>query len=44
VKFLADMGVSMVTVAVLREAGEEVVHLRGQGLFTLPDELDPRQG
>jgi predicted nuclease of predicted toxin-antitoxin system len=38
VKFLADMGVSMTTVVALRHVGEEVVHLREQGLFTLPDD------
>jgi predicted nuclease of predicted toxin-antitoxin system len=38
VKFLADMGVSMATVRALREAGEDVVHLREQGLQTLPDD------
>ena len=36
-KLLADMGVSMVTVDALRRAGEEVVHLREQGLMRLPD-------
>ena len=33
-KLLADMGISMATVRALREAGEEVVHLREQGLHT----------
>lgn len=37
-KFLADMGVSMTTVGALREAGEEVAHLREEGLFRLPDD------
>jgi predicted nuclease of predicted toxin-antitoxin system len=37
-KFLADMGVSMTTVQALRQAGEEVVHLREEGLFKLPDD------
>ena len=37
-KFLADMGISMATVDALRAAGEEVVHLRDQGLHTLPDD------
>ena len=37
-KFLADMGVSMTTVSALRQAGEEVVHLREEGLFKLPDD------
>jgi len=38
VKLLADMGISMTTVHALREAGEEVVHLREQGLHTMPDD------
>jgi len=38
VKFLADMGISMATVDALRVAGHEVVHLREQGLQTLPDD------
>ena len=37
-KFLADMGISLQTVAWLRNAGYEVVHLRDEGLQTLPDE------
>lgn len=37
-RFLADMGVSMTTVSALREAGEEVVHLREEGLIKLPDD------
>ena len=37
-KLLADMGISMATVRALREAGEEVVHLREQGLHTMPDD------
>jgi hypothetical protein len=32
------MGVAMATVAALRQSGEEVVHLREQGLSTLPDD------
>jgi predicted nuclease of predicted toxin-antitoxin system len=36
-KFLADMGVSMTTVAALRQAGHDVVHLREEDLLTLPD-------
>jgi predicted nuclease of predicted toxin-antitoxin system len=32
------MGVSMTTVQALRQAGEEVVHLREEGLFKLPDD------
>jgi len=38
VKFLADMGVSMSTVNAPRDAGEEVTHLREQGLLTMPDD------
>jgi len=38
VKFLADMGVSMATVAALRDSGEDIVHLREQGLHRMPDE------
>lgn len=37
-KFLADMGVSMTTVDLLRQAGEAVVHLRDEGLHRLPDD------
>ncbi|KAB8317856.1 hypothetical protein SD81_021695 [Tolypothrix campylonemoides VB511288] len=37
-KFLADMGISLSTVAWLRDAGYDVVHLRDQGLQRLPDE------
>ena len=37
-KFLADMGISMATVDALHAAGEEVVHLRDQGLHALPDD------
>lgn len=37
-KFLADMGISLRTVAWLRDAGYDVVHLRDQGLQKLPDE------
>ncbi len=36
-RFLADMGVSMSTVRALRGAGEEIVHLREEGLHKLPD-------
>ena len=41
-KFLADMGVSMSTIASLREAGHDAVHLRDQGLLKMedPDILD----
>jgi predicted nuclease of predicted toxin-antitoxin system len=37
-KFLADMGISLRTVAWLRDAGYDVVHLREQSLQKLPDE------
>ena len=37
-KLLADMGVSVTTVHLLREAGEAVVHLRDEGLHRLPDD------
>ncbi|HEY1342747.1 MAG TPA: DUF5615 family PIN-like protein [Bryobacteraceae bacterium] len=37
-KFLADMGISMTTVAALRGAGEDALHLREQGLHRLPDD------
>lgn len=36
-KFLADMGISPRVVSTLREHGHEAVHLREQGLGTLPD-------
>lgn len=36
-KFLADMGVSPVTVNALRQQGYDVVHLAEQGLERLPD-------
>ena len=36
-KFLADMGISMATVRSLREIGEEVIHLREQGLNKMAD-------
>jgi predicted nuclease of predicted toxin-antitoxin system len=36
-KFLADMGVSMTTVDALRHLGEEIIHLREEGLHRLPD-------
>lgn len=38
IKFLADMGISLRTVSWLREQGYDVVHLRDEGLQTLPDE------
>jgi predicted nuclease of predicted toxin-antitoxin system len=37
VKFLADMGVSLSTVASLREAGHDAVHLRDEGLLRVKD-------
>ena len=37
-KFLADMGISLLTVAWLRNAGYDIVHLREQGLQKLPDD------
>jgi predicted nuclease of predicted toxin-antitoxin system len=37
-RFLADMGVSATTVQILRDRGEEAVHLRELALQTLPDE------
>jgi predicted nuclease of predicted toxin-antitoxin system len=37
-RFLADMGVSLFTVAWLRETGHDAVHLREEGLQRLPDE------
>ncbi len=37
-KFLADIGISLRTVAWLRDAGYDIVHLREQGLQRLPDE------
>ncbi|MBO3458920.1 DUF5615 family PIN-like protein [Aetokthonos hydrillicola Thurmond2011] len=37
-KFLADMGISLRTVAWLRNTGYDVVHLREQGLQRLSDE------
>ncbi|MGA9377550.1 MAG: DUF5615 family PIN-like protein [Phormidium sp.] len=37
-KFLADMGISLRTVAWLRSAGYDIVHLRDEGLQRLPDE------
>lgn len=36
-RFLADMGVSMTVVQVLRESGHEASHLREEGLQRLPD-------
>lgn len=38
-RFLADMGVSPLTVAALRQAGHDAVHLRDDGLQRLSDEL-----
>ncbi|BDA73090.1 hypothetical protein CAL7716_072560 [Calothrix sp. PCC 7716] len=37
-KFLADMGISLRTVAWLRDAGYDTVHLRDEGLQQLPDD------
>jgi predicted nuclease of predicted toxin-antitoxin system len=37
VKFLADMGVSVSTIASLREAGHDSVHLRDEGLIRMED-------
>ena len=36
-KFLADMGVSESTIASLREAGHDSVHLRDEGLLKMED-------
>ncbi len=36
-KFLADMGVSVSTIASLREAGHDSVHLRDEGLIRMED-------
>jgi predicted nuclease of predicted toxin-antitoxin system len=36
-KFLADMGVSMSTLSVLRQHGHEATHLREQGLMRMAD-------
>jgi predicted nuclease of predicted toxin-antitoxin system len=36
-KFLADMGISLRTVAWLRDAGYDTVHLRDEGFQRLPD-------
>jgi hypothetical protein len=36
-RFLADMGVSLRVVEWLRRRGDDVVHLREQGLHRLPD-------
>ncbi len=38
-RFLADMGVSPLTVAALRRAGHDAVHLRDEELQRLSDEL-----
>ena len=37
-KFLADMGISLLTVTWLRELGYDVFHLRDRGLQKLPDD------
>ena len=36
-RFLADMGISMRIVDWLRSNGHDVVHLREQNLYSLPD-------
>ncbi len=36
-KFLADMGISLFTVAWLRSFGHDALHLRDEGLQRLPD-------
>ena len=36
-RFLADMGVSLMTVGALRAANHDAVHLRDEGLIRLPD-------
>jgi predicted nuclease of predicted toxin-antitoxin system len=36
-RFLANMGISPVTVAFLRQTGHEAIHLHEEGLDTLPD-------
>ena len=38
IKFLANMEISLGTVSWLREQGYDVVHLRDEGLQSLPDE------
>lgn len=38
-KFLADMGISMSTVQVLRKYGHDVVHLREEGLGRFSDAM-----
>ncbi len=38
-KFLADMGISLLTVKVLSEQGYDAIHLYEQGLERLPDHL-----
>lgn len=38
-RFLADMGISPVTVDWLRRLGHDALHLREQGLERLPDEV-----
>ena len=38
-KFLADMGVSPLTVKKLQKAGYDAVHLSEQGLMRMPDNL-----
>lgn len=36
-KFLADMGVSLITVRNLKRQGYDAIHLSEQGLFRMPD-------
>ena len=36
-KFLADMGVSLLTVKKLRDNGYDAIHLSEQGLMRMPD-------
>ncbi len=36
-RFLADMGVSMRVVELLRSSGHEAIHLRDEGLQRLPN-------
>lgn len=37
-RFLADMGISMLTVAWLRQQGHDAIHLREESLHRSPDE------
>ncbi len=38
-KFLADMGVSPLTVKALSQQGYNAIHISEEGLFSLPDSL-----